>query len=207
MNLEELKYIWQEHADDVSETMQVNASEIHAMLHARSKSALDKINRNMMIDLGGFVLITLGGIAWALYSNTVFNNFEIGVLCLMVLGSVLFYWNKFRALNRVSITTGNLRSSLEEITTTLDFYVKLYFYLVVYAVPVLGAGGVFYGFYKGSQEEGRTLSDVTPAIWALLFVIMILYAGFAVVASRWYVRKMFGIHCQELKDCLKELEE
>lgn len=207
MNLEELKYIWQEHSDDVSETMQVNAAEIHSMLHARSTSALEKINRNMMIDMGAFVLITLAGIAWGLYSNTTFTHFEILVLCLFMLGSIFFYWRKFRALNRISITSGNLRASLSEITRTLDFYAKLYMYLVVYAVPVLGAGGVFYGFYKGSQEDGRTLSDVTPAVWTLLVVVMILYAAFAVAASRWYVNKMFGVHYQELKSCLRELEE
>ncbi|MDX2249291.1 MAG: hypothetical protein SF052_21055 [Bacteroidia bacterium] len=207
MNFEELKYIWQEHSDAASETMQVSASQIHSMLQARSKSALDKINRNLLIDLSAFILLILSGTGWVLYSHTPLTSFEMVFLGLTIFTSGFFYWRKFRALNRVSITTDNLRASLSAITHTLDFYMKLYFYLVVIAVPVMGSGGMLYGFYKGSQEDGRTLEEVTPAIWMLLVGLMVVYSTLAVLASRWYVQRMFGVHYQELKTCLRELEE
>ncbi|MEZ4826889.1 MAG: hypothetical protein R3C61_11500 [Bacteroidia bacterium] len=207
MNLEELKYIWQEHSDEAVETMQVNAAEIRAMLQSRSKSALFKIKRNIALDLGAFFLLCIAGLAWIFTSNIYLSPAEIAAICLFAATSLVFYTFKLRALNRVAITSDNLRTSLSAITGTLDNYMKLYRLLVVYFVPVLGSGGVLYGAYKAGQEDGRTLADIPPAVWALLFVVMILYSVFAVFASRWYVHKMFGIHYQELKACLNELEE
>lgn len=207
MNLEELKYIWQEHTETESRTRQVPIDDLRAMLHIRSQSALSKINRNILLDMGAFsVMMLIGGFVLLRNSNRT-EWWEIALTVMLVTAAGLFYWKKYQSLNRASISTDNLKDSLISVTQTLDFYMKVYFYMIVLVVPVLGSGGILYGFYKGGQDAGRNLSDVPAEVWGIVLVTSLVYSALAVLASRWYVHRMFGIHHEELKACLNELSE
>ena len=64
---------------------------------------------------------------------------------------------------------------------------------------------------------GQQISrGITFRLKALLFgaatawvvgITMVVYSAFAILASRWYVNRLFGVHYRELNLCLQELEE
>ncbi|MEZ4851966.1 MAG: hypothetical protein R3B93_25860 [Bacteroidia bacterium] len=84
---------------------------------------------------------------------------------------------------------------------------KIYFYSIVILVPLLGSGGILYGFYKGGNQSGRDMENIPTEVWGVVGVTMIVYSALAILASRWYVNRLFGVHYRELNLCLQELEE
>ena len=207
MNLDELKHIWKAHTDAAEMISRVSTSEIQRMLHQRSESALAKINRNMVLDLTAMAIVA-GAMIWWMSSNDFsFNLTEMLVMGAIVLAIGVFYWQKYRMLNRVSLTTDNLKDSLTEVTRTLGIFMKIYFYSIVIFVPLLGSGGILYGFYKGGEQSGKDMSNIPPEIWGVVGITMVVYSAFAILASRWYVNRLFGVHYRELNLCLQELEE
>jgi cation transport ATPase len=207
MNLDELKHIWKAHTDHAASVSQVSISEIQRMIQQRSQSALAKINRNMALDLLAMTLVGGALIFWMWQNDFSFNTAEIIVMSAIIIGISLFYWQKYRLLNRASLTTDNLKDSLTEITRVLGIFMKIYFYSIVILVPLLGSGGILYGFYKGGNQSGRDMENIPPEVWGIVGITMIVYSALAVLASRWYVNRLFGIHYRELNLCLQELEE
>ena len=207
MNFDELKHIWKAHTDQHESESRVSISEIQRMIHSRSQSALVKINRNMVLDLIAMTVVGGALIFWMWRNDFSFNMTEILVMSAILIGIGLFYWQKYRLLNRPSLTTDNLKDSLAEITRVLGIFMKIYFYSIVILVPLLGSGGILYGFYKGGNQSGRDMENIPTEVWGVVGVTMIVYSALAILASRWYVNQLFGVHYRELNLCLQELEE
>lgn len=205
MNLDELKYLWSTHTDAELESRHLSEMQIYELLQQRSNSALGRINRNIKIEMA--VVILLGALAMTLLftRDSTISWIEKIVIPLYVLASGLFYWTKYRALNRSPITTENLNEALRQITQTMGIYMKVYLYAVVFLIPLLGSGGVLYGFYKGRQEHGEGLEGVPMELWLLLVVCMLAYSGLAAWGGKWYINRLYGVHYKELMSCREEL--
>ncbi|MEO0469567.1 MAG: hypothetical protein AAF206_08105 [Bacteroidota bacterium] len=204
MNLDELKILWQEHAAHEVEAFWLRQDEIRTMLRHKSKTALGKIQRNIKLEMAAVVILGLLGL-WPINGSVQMS--AVLIVGIYILASGLFYWYKYRALNRADIANGNLRSALEQLTHTMGRYMNIYRWFVILLIPVLGIGSTILGFLMAVQEDGQSLAEVPVFIFIILGGIGLLYAIIASLFTRWYLQKLYGRYYQALKDCLRELND
>ena len=207
MNLDEFKELWQSHLNTELKLNLLSDEEISHMLQQRSQSALGKINRSIQLEIGLVILLCLIGGGWLYTRETELGWFEKLIVPVYLICSALFYWIKYKAINRRSITTENLKDSLSSIIKTVGVFMRIYFYTIVFIVPLLASGGILYGMAAGGEDTGRSISDLSTKWWAIIGAVMVVYSITAVWASRWYINTIYGVHYRELKICLEELEQ
>jgi cation transport ATPase len=205
MNLNELKYIWQAHSSAQATQEQHSHEAIRQMLYQRSRTALSRINRNILLE-AAFMLLTLLGSIWMLWQQPANLDAMWLFLILFSVGSLIFYRVKYQQLNRATLGRENLRTSLWEIARVMGHYMHLYTFMAV-VIPVLACLSLLYGYGVAAAEDGRSLMDLALAEWGILLGIMAIYGVFSYFGVRWYVRRLYGRHHQELKNCLAELDE
>ncbi|MEM6261567.1 MAG: hypothetical protein AAGI38_03595 [Bacteroidota bacterium] len=206
MNLEELKDIWQAQSNAHSTTYAVEEQDIYRILHNKSESALGKINRNIRFEVGLALLFGLIGFGAAFRSEGVYW-IELVFWVVYLMGSGIFYYVKYKALNQQSMNTDNLRGTLIELVSTMRQYMNIYFYFTAIGAPLLGISALFYGIYRASMDKGEPLSSFPMEGWIMFGVVGVIYGLFSVWFTRMYVKKLYGIHYEKLRDCLRELEE
>ena len=206
MELDELKHIWQNHTAILLKDDYRTEEDIGKMLRQRSRQALSKINRSIAIEVGILLLLALGA-CWQLMQVDASWHAFASILLGFVGLSLVFYAWKYRQLNRVGMETANLKEALTRTTQTMAGYMRLYSYAGMIVVPLLGACGVLYGVYVSANEEGTSISDFGLSNWIFIGSVVVIYAGLSILFTRWYVRKLYGVHYDELRNCLVELQE
>ncbi|MEM7367114.1 MAG: hypothetical protein AAF587_00865 [Bacteroidota bacterium] len=206
MEFDELKTIWQSHTATLVEIGHRSAADIGHMLRQRSRTALSKINRSIGIEIGILLAFALLSVWQLVRQESSLDLLAIIMLC-FVGASMIFYSWKYRRLNRISIETSNLKEALSRTTMTMAGYMKLYSYAGMILVPAMGAAGVLYGVHVAAQDNGKTLSELPMSAWGIIVLVMSIYAGLSILFTKWYVRKLYGVHYDELKACLEELQE
>ncbi|MEO1448865.1 MAG: hypothetical protein AAFV07_05015 [Bacteroidota bacterium] len=206
MELDELKYLWQTALDPEEEEETLSPEEIQGLIKGRSLSALGKVNRNIWIES---VLVILLGIVWAwfVFSEPDPSPVDIWTLAFFVLGSLVFYFFKYRSLNRKTLQSGNLRESLTYTVRSLGQFMNIYYYVFLPFIPLVSGAGILYGFKEGAQANGDSMATIPLKVWGILFVVMAIYMVLGYFAMKWYVHRLYGQHYQELSACLDELME
>lgn len=206
MELDELKYLWQNALDPEERQAAIEPAEIRRMLRSRSMSALGKINRNIWLETGLVIIFGLIG-GWYVFSQPAPHELEIGLLGGYIVGSLIFYYFKYRSLNRKTLQEGNLRESLAYTVQSLGQFMRVYYYVFVPLIPLMSGVGMLYGFKEGAQSNGESLETIPLQVWGVLIVVMVIYMAIGYFATRWYVNRLYGRHYQELSICLDELME
>jgi hypothetical protein len=206
MNLDELKHIWEAHTSTQATHEQRSTAEIQQMLYQRSRTALSRINRNILME-AGFMVLTLGISLWMLTQPADLLRGMWMFFILLSLGSLVFYRIKYRQLNQAGLGRTNLKTSLGDIAQVMEHYMQLYGFLGMVVIPLLGVVGVVYGYAAGAKEDGRTLVDLSLAEWGILAGIALLYGLACYFATRFYVHRLYGVHYRELRACLAELTD
>lgn len=205
MNLDELKNIWQEQTASL-EGYQLEEQELFSMLKGRSKTLLNKINRNIMIEMGVVVVLTLLGLAWLSFQGPGVGPSEWLLSLGYVVFSGVFYGIKYRSLNRGRLRTYTLKEALRHIVKVMRIFMQIY-YGLSYMLPLLVMGGGLMGLKMKKEAMGESLADITGQTW-VAFTLTMLVVGFASIALiRLYVKWLYGKHYNELKTCLNELSE
>ncbi|MEL6255494.1 MAG: hypothetical protein AAFR87_26045 [Bacteroidota bacterium] len=207
MNLEELKEIWSSHSSDLSRDQYLNHRQIQLLLERRSQGALSRINRNILIEVLASAMLGIGLVYWLWTRKEEVATWEIILFSIMFMGTGLFYYYKYKALNRNDLHSDNLMESLESITRNMGTYMRGYLYAVIFLVPTLAFTGGYYGLYVRRLSTGSEDPILSGEGWFLFGAGMLLYAIFAIFGTNWYYRRLYGRHYQELKQCLAELKE
>lgn len=205
MNLDELKNIWQEQTASL-EGYQLEEQELFGMLEGRSRTLLNKINRNIMIEMGVVVLLTLLGLTWMKFQGPGVGPSELMASLGYVVFSGIFYGIKYRSLNRGRLRTYTLKEALRHIVKVMRTFMNLYYWLS-YMLPLFVMGGGLMGLKMEKEAMGQSLADVSGQTW-VAFVFTMLVVGFiSIFVIRLYVKWLYGKHYNELKVCLDELDE
>lgn len=207
MELEELKHIWTQHHATELETLRLSEAEIQAMLRRRSLKALGKINRNMLIEAGVILILGLVGIVISLTLPHVFSAMEQILLFVYVVLSIWYYAYKYRVLNQIGLAHINLRVSLSRLTQVMGRFMSLYTAIVSIGIPILASSSMFYGILKAKAFDWSAFVGLPLRNWAIYIGAMLIYSLIAYLVSRYYIRKLYGVHYQELRRCWEELEE
>ena len=201
MELEELKSIWNSSAPSFQPK---DAGEIASMLSRKSVSIVDKLKRNVWVDLIVTTLTSLGLLSYAVTLRPgALKWASISILSTLLL-YVFYYVKKILVLNRFNPVTNNVRANLEALIDTLSGYLLFYqrSYTVLYPIffcVVL----MFVGIELGTQRFLENLQK--PSTIALLLAFAGFYYFLSTRVVKWFLNKLYGRHLEKLKSLLTDI--
>jgi len=223
MELNDLKKTW----NKISSGRQLDENQLREMLGKRTKSLIERIDRNVKIGFGVLlamiVLFSLDDF-W-LSPQTIDEQFVdmpipnwvlfLAVLSnLLIVTTFLYFVIKYYHVKRKCDVICDLKGTLRKIIETLTLYQRL-FYLAL-ATMLLGMAsafitGIFIGTEYNAEVQGMQLSDVEPGqlvlVAAVSIVLILLFGGSIFLFLRWGFRRLYGNYIKKLKTTLQELEE
>lgn len=200
--LEDLKQIWKSHKQGYEPKKE---SEIALMLQGKSNSIINKLKRNVWVEL---IFTIACSIALGVYTITL----EAGaimwtVISLLILFAayLIYYVKKLMLLGRFDPSHGNMKSSLESLYKKLSVYISFYrkSYAVLY--PVYFFLGIFFGALE-TGLDGFLNRMQDPKTVILLVVIACGFFIITFIATNFYLKKLYGNHLTKLKELLDELQ-
>lgn len=201
MELDDLKDIWKQNPL----YPQKKAEEIAAMLKSKSTSIIDKLKRNVWIEL---IFTDLVGIALLIYAFTIPN----GALKWMIISILLvfflytFYFiKKLLLLNRYE-QSQDIKTNLESLAIRLTEYLAFYkrSYAILYPIYFF-IGLLFVAVEKGMDEFIHSISQPKSLIYLIVMSLVFLFSSTWFV--RWYLKKLYGDHVEKLKNLLRDINE
>jgi len=201
MELDDLKYIWKSKEPGFHPK---DESEIAQMLKGRSKSIVEKLMRNVWLELIFTFVAGLGLLVYALQMPPGALKWTTSAILILLVAYTIYYIKKILLLRRFNPAADNLRSTLETLVASLSSYLNFYkrSYTILYPIYFL-LGLVFSLLERGANEFLEALSKPRTII------ILLLVAGIFYVTStwlaRWWLRKLYGDHLDKLKALVNDL--
>jgi len=220
MDLENLKKTW----DKLPAIEQLDENQLKQMLGKRTKSLIDRIDRNIKIGLVVlFVLILIFALDDFLLSPLMIENINekisvptwlvfLGVFSnALIFTTFIYFVIKYYRVKKSCDTVCDLKETLKKIIGTLEIYQTMFYLALATLLVAIGLGFVT-GIYTGFSEKLEIpISEVEPrglliiTLIGLFFLVIII--GGIFISLRWGFRKLYGNYLQKLKLTLHELQE
>jgi len=211
----------------MSAGQELDEGELRKMLSSRTKSLIERIDRNIKIGfvvLLGLILLFSFDDFW--FSPETIKEYHTNtpipqwVLFLAVFGNVLIFTTflyfviKYYLVKKKCDVACNLKNTLKQIIGTLELYQRL-FYLalaaILLAIVSAFSSGIFEGLKHKAEAQGMQISDIETSQLLLVVLISIVIIGALgcgiFLFLRWGFRKLYGNYILKLKDTLNELQE
>ncbi|MEM6342713.1 MAG: hypothetical protein AAF927_02495 [Bacteroidota bacterium] len=209
MDLDQLKSLWEAENSFQASTGSAGrgAEEIRKMIRSRSRTYWQKIRRNTLIEMVLVILAMIGVVVFARLQRVFVLPAEWQALWIMGGLGLAFYLFKFFSLGQLPASDQSIESFLAQRIKRLKGYMRLYRFLVVGVVPLLGAAGVLYGFVRESVVYDSVWPDIPSSTWFWVIGIMLSYGALAAWGSTIYLKRLYGQHLNALEKALAELDE
>jgi hypothetical protein len=199
----DLKPIWNSDRGKAAEHYG-SLEDIHRLAGKRSDNILNKLRRNIIMELIASVIILLL-LAVAVYQWDSGLPFWIFAITFAVIGWLSFrlyvrFLRQLREVNQKSIL-----EALREYVRLVGKYIRRMKVLIYYLTPLGYLVGLAVGTFAG-HEGTFTLQDFLVmgfgAIIGLPFLFVVIW-----FSTRKYIRWLYGKHYESLKEVLNSLEE
>ena len=223
MDLKNLKKVW----DKLPSDNQLDENQLSEMLGKRSKTLMNRIDRNIKIGFGILLVLIL---TFALYDYQISplllsepgNNPDIPkwLLFLRVFSKTLFFTTfiyfiiKYYRIKKSCDSVYDLKVTLHKIIETLKIYKTMFHLALISSLFAIGTGfalGLYNGFLEKANEKGIPLAEIQKneiAIWILIgLLILTVITGTVFLFLQWGFLKLYGNYIQKLKLTLSELQE
>jgi hypothetical protein len=205
MKLDSLKDTWHQVSAQAAALHQVSEDQISGLLKTRTENAVTKLKKNIYFELGVQLLtVVLFGLAIFVTENDPVFQMLCGVIMVICLPFVGYFWVRLQRLRALNVTTANLRATLGNLIEMLSGLTKLYFWTNMLLAPIgLVAGQLVY------LKVGNGI-NISHLPWEQMYLRLII--GFCLGAVlgyfflKWYIQKMFGSHLKAMKAAYCELE-
>ena len=185
--------------------------ELMAILRKKGDSALDKVIRNLKMELlFGAVLILILGIAALLTpDSTILRGLGIFLLIMLVAQFLLYRPIGIKLKSLRASTDQDLRHWLESLYATLSLFVKYYQLSMVILFPAgLIIGGLL-GYNAAGDPSEPLLPKGEPNILASVAVV-----GFSLILiaaswwfMKWAIQYLYGQYLKQLETLIAELND
>jgi hypothetical protein len=223
MDLEYLNKTW----DKLPVNKQLDENQLKQILGKRTKSLIDRIDRNIKIGLVVlFVLILIFALDDFLISPLMLDTLNENITVpkwLLFLGvfsntliftTFIYFAIKYYRVKKGCEAVCDLKETLKKIIGTLQIYQTMFYLALVTLLVAIGLGfvtGMYTGFSDKVKQLGIPISEIETGglIGTVLIglVILVVLVGGVFVFLRWGFRKLYGNYLQKLKLTLQELQE
>ncbi len=206
MDLENLKSIWKDVSEQETQTSQVSSSQILSLLKGKTQSALSKIRRSVLFEVGSLLVATVIFLLLIIKHHLPSQTLLIVGLVVLVVLSGLYLYKKYSELKKIENQGLPLTESLRLLTSTLDKYLRVYFLGNMLITPIAVAVGFFYGYSLHATSDAW-LDEINWLVWLIACFTICLLTVLMYPFMKWYIHKLYGSYLEELKSYLSELEE
>jgi len=203
MELDDLKDIWKKSGPEFRAK---GKAELALMLRGRSTSIVDKLKRNVWIEL----LVTFAGslmmLVYALESTAGTMKWTAVSFVLLFSAYSVYYIKKLLLLSRFNPADENLKSHIDRLIISLSSFLKFYkrSYNILYPaffILVL----IFIAIDRGATDFFDAMAR--PAMIVSLVFLSGFYYFLSTSFTNWYLKKLYGNHLDKLKGLAHELED
>jgi hypothetical protein len=202
MELDELKNLWKKQDQHFRHR---DEAELSAMLKGKSKSIVAKLKRNIWIEL--VVTVVVGAVLIYAYAAAR-SSMKIVSIAIVIafVGYSVYYVKKLMLLQTFEATSGNIRSSLEQLVKSLSSYLKYYrlsFTILYPAYFVLGV--ILGGLERGGTERFFEILTEKKTLLVIAALAVVFFFSATWLVS-WLLKKLYGNHLDKLKALLTDLD-
>lgn len=200
MELDELKNIWQQASKESISSQIVHDDELSLMIRRKSKDAVSKLKRNMVLEsILGLLFFPFFTYIILLPNVASLHKYICGILFLVTAITLGFFWFEYRRLERFD-TNVDLMTSLRSTVKQLSKFIRIYLifnYILLFPM-------MFYGSLVGLEVSGN---EIAPKYLIINAIVTILISPLGYWWVKFYLRKVYQQHLEKLRNCLTELEE
>ena len=208
MELDELKNYLNRQLEEQSPLQ--SSEEISAILRNKSIGIVDRIRKNLWIEL----VISLLAVMAFLYAKYLGGNYVMQIyfnifLSITLLFLPIFIW-LIRSTYQLSPELSSVKTNLTRLHLLISRFARFYFiFTMAIFLPVVFYSLIAAGFERNNHSlmESLQFYRQLPALPLLLIGVYILVSGFFLYFfTRWYIRTLYGKYLDKLKDLLTELD-
>ena len=211
MELDDFKNIFREKAPGNSSK---SKEEIETLMHKKTTSALEKIMRNMVIEIALSFVVCIALAITLLYIKPSGLPLFLAALTVAVvtLQAAFFYpsFQKFRLLHKSG--SENLIIWLTELIDTLEKFIKAYHRYIAWGLPLGGLIGGVIGYMESDEELPIPTISLDFIQSKFLYILILLLIGFLMFRlAYWFayytIKKLYSKYLNELKESKEELSK
>ena len=228
MDIKDLKSAWDTYSSQEMNKHRLGKESIHELLRNRTKTLVDRIDRNIRIGLAVLLIF----IAYVLIDSFFLADYLSKIIVhrvveypqwlspidffsvVLIVTTYLFFVIRYLKIKRGLSIHVQLRDLLLGIRETLKTYQRM-FYLAVVVLLLNMVVGFAAGFYEGLKIQAdavsggiiRLTTNQTLKIIGISLMMIILVIAFSFLVLRWGFNKLYGRYLVKLDETLQELDE
>lgn len=208
MKTDKLRELWKLYPGKENAGENYSAEEILNIMKSRADISLRRLNRSLYIETFSTLLALILIVLY--FSQLSFIPFYEGaqvlIITLIVAYFMLLGW-LYHHLNSVTLVISDLRLLLERKIALLSRFIRVYFWINMIIAPVVFPIAVFAGYFAGldEAEEFSLIFNFSDPDFKLLLAISVILILAFYPFLKWYIRRLYGRHVQQLEKCLEEI--
>lgn len=228
MDLKDLKSAWNTYSSQEVDKHRLEKDTIHEMLKTRTKSLVDRIDRNIRIGMTVLLVFIAYVVFDSLFLSEYFSKVIVNEVIeypkwlvpldffstALIIATYLFFAIRYLKIKKSFSIDLQIKDLLKGILETVQTYRRM-FYLAVVILLLNMAAGFAAGLYQGIKYKADSISGgienlATSKILMIAgigLLILIPIVAITFLFLRWGFNKLYGRYLQSLNDTLKELDE
>ncbi len=228
MDLKDLKSAWNTYSSQEVDKHRLEKDTIHEMLKTRTKSLVDRIDRNIRIGMTVLLVFIAYVVFDSLFLSEYFSKVIVNEVIeypkwlvpldffstALIIATYLFFAIRYLKIKKSFSIDLQIKDLLKGILETVQTYRRM-FYLAVVILLLNMAAGFAAGLYQGIKYKADSISGgienlATSKILMIAgigLLILIPIVALTFLFLRWGFNKLYGRYLQSLNDTLKELDE
>lgn len=202
MELDDLKYIWQQNQALSTNQQVIDNEKVMEMTRQKSKDVMSKLRKNLDFDIWVSSLF-IPPLIWVLFQKNIatYHKYVAGFFIIYTFVGVFFYWKEFKSYKELNLKN-DLLSMLKFTEENFSKRVKL---LIIYNnISILPL--MFYGSVMGNEFINyRNPHHETSLMALIISTIFVTPIGYFYM--KFIIKKFYGEHLQKLKKLRAELEQ
>lgn len=202
MELDDLKYIWQQNQTFSVSQQVVDNEKIMEITRQKSKDLMTKLRANLDFDIWINCLMIPPLIYVVFMKNiAIYHKYIAGIFIIYTFAVIFHYCKEIKSFKQLT-KKNDLSSTLEFTLERFSFRINsMKIYTKITIIPL-----VFYGSVVGSEIVKIRGYNHQLSIYELIFST-IFVTPIAYFYMDYIIKKLYGEHLQKLKQLLAELEQ
>ncbi|MFN8282766.1 MAG: hypothetical protein U0U67_06095 [Chitinophagales bacterium] len=209
VELDNLKDIWKQQVERNLDKQNIDKAEIERLMKGRSTSILEKLKRNLLLEIAlfGICLVLVAAVPFYFKSRPVTLLFVAAIVFIFI-PYFIYYIKKYNELRRFSVFHNDIKTSLQSLILQLEKFLKIYFYGSLILAPFSVFISTLACLYE-MKALGFLLyfDEFSKPTLAMILSFALLFTLISYPILKWYLRKLYGQHVETLKSYLKEMDE
>ncbi len=227
MDIKDLKSAWDTYSSQEMDKHRLGKESIHELLKNRTKTLVDRIDRNMRIGLGVLLLFIIYIIIDSIFQSDLMKAIAnrdveypkwlipIDVFSTtLIITTYLFFVIRYIKIKRSFSIQLQLKDLLLGIRETLITYRRMFYQaVIIFMINIIVSfiAGVYQGLqFKADSVSNGIISLNTHQILMIVgisLLIIVPMIAFSFFGLRWGFNKLYGKYLQSISETLKELDE